>query len=98
MLKPKPKIDSRLVSFDEASLMLGGLHPTTIRARKGGTKNLTHVRGLGRRIFLIRAEVEALIEQAISQAQARERDRQKTIELVTNRRRSRRPASMAIAS
>ena len=61
------------MSFEEASALMGGLHPNTIRQRKGGTENLTHVPGFGRRVFLLRAEVEKLIEDRIAQAQAEHR-------------------------
>ena len=72
----------RLISFDEASRLLGGLHPNTLRQRKGGTDSLTHVSGFGRRVMLIREEVEQLIELKIAQAQAAERDRRKMLRLV----------------
>lgn len=77
------KIDSRLISFEEASGMLGGLHPNTIRQRKGGTEMLTHVSGFGRRVFLVRAEVMELLERKIAEAQAKERKRRKGLHLVS---------------
>ena len=61
------------MSFEEASTLMGGLHPNTIRQRKGGTANLTHVPGFGRRVFLVRAEVEKLVADRIAQAQAEHR-------------------------
>jgi hypothetical protein len=60
--------ESRLISFEDGAMLLGGMHPNTIRQRKAGTENLTHVHGFGRRIFLIRSEVEALVEEKISQS------------------------------
>jgi hypothetical protein len=77
------KIDSRLMSFEEASSHLGGIHPNTIRQRKGGTETLTHVSGFGRRVFLIRAEVEQLIERRMAEALASERKRRKGLQLVS---------------
>ena len=73
---------SRLISFQEASQLLGGLHTSTLRQRKGGSENLTHVAGFGRRVMLIREEVESLVQLRIDQAQAAERDRQKTLRLI----------------
>ena len=73
---------SRLISFEEAGRLLGGLHPNTLRQRKAGTESLTHVNGFGRRVMLIREEVEALIEFKIAQAQAADRDRKKMLRLV----------------
>jgi hypothetical protein len=62
--------ESPLISFEEAGQILGGLHPNTIRQRKAGTDNLTHVSGFGRRIFLLRSEVVELVNEKIAQAQA----------------------------
>jgi len=67
-------MSSRLISFEEAGEMFGGLHANTLRQRKAGTESLTHV-PIGRRIMLIRSEVEDLIEAKIKQAQANERRR-----------------------
>lgn len=75
-------MDERLMSFEEAARALGGLHPNTLRQRKAGTDKLTHVPGFGRRVFLVRAEVMELVTQKIQQAQAAERQRQKTLRLV----------------
>lgn len=77
------KVDSRLMSFEEASELLGGLHPNSIRQRKAGTDMLTHVPGFGRRVFLVRSEVMELIETRIQQAQANERKRRKGLHLVS---------------
>ena len=74
--------ESRLIGFAEAGRLLGGLHANTLRQRKGGSENLTHVTGFGRRVMLIREEVEALVQLRIDQAQATERDRQKMLRLV----------------
>jgi hypothetical protein len=74
---------SRLISFDEAGEMLGGLHPNTLRQRKGGTETLTHVAGFGRRVMLLRDEVEALVELRIGQAHAKERDRRRMLRLAS---------------
>lgn len=66
------KLDSRLISFTEASLLIG-VSASAIRQRKSGTQTLTHVPGFGSRVFLIRAEVEALITERIEQAKAAHR-------------------------
>lgn len=76
--------ESPLISFEEGGRLLGGLHANTLRQRKAGTAFLTHV-PMGRRVMLIRAEVEDLIERKISQAQADERKRRKTLQLVVGR-------------
>jgi len=60
--------ESLLIDFEEAGRLLGGLHPNTLRQRKGGTENLTHVSGFGRRVMLVREEVNALVESKIAQA------------------------------
>jgi cysteine synthase A len=41
--KGKQMNESLLIDFEEAGRLLGGLHPNTLRQRKGGTENLTHV-------------------------------------------------------
>lgn len=73
--------ESPLISFEEAGKLMGGLHANTLRQRKAGTAFLTHV-PMGRRVMLIRAQVEELIEQKIAQAHAEERKRRKTLQLV----------------
>lgn len=83
-LSVSAKLDSRLISFDEAAELMGGLHPNTIRQRKGGTGSLTHVSGFGRRVFLVRAEVMELVDRKIAQAHANERSRRKNLRLVPN--------------
>ena len=75
--------ESLLIGFEEAGRILGGLHPNTLRQRKAGTENLTHVSGFGRRVMLLREEVEALVQLRIAQAQAIERDRQKFLRLAS---------------
>lgn len=75
--------ESQLISFEEAGKLMGGLHANTLRQRKAGTAFLTHV-PMGRRVMLIRAEVEKLIEDRIAQAQAEERKRRKTLRLVSS--------------
>lgn len=75
--------ESPLISFDEAAQMLGGLHPNTLRQRKAGTERLTHVRGFGKRVMLLREEVSALVELKIAQAHAAERDRRKILRLAS---------------
>ena len=65
---------SKLVSFEEGAEMLQ-LHHTTVRQRKGGTEMLTHVRGLGRRKFLIRAEVQALVDRTINESLEQDKPR-----------------------
>lgn len=81
--KDKQMNESLLISFEEAGRLLGGLHPNTLRQRKAGTDNLTHVTGFGRRIMLLREEVNALVDSKIAQAQAIERDRQKILRLAS---------------
>jgi hypothetical protein len=75
--------ESLLISFEEAGRLLGGLHPNTLRQRKAGTENLTHVTGFGRRVMLLREEVSALVEMKIAQAHAAERDRRKMLRLAS---------------
>lgn len=75
--------ESLLISFEEAGRLLGGLHPNTLRQRKAGTENLTHVTGFGRRVMLLREEVDALVELKITQAHAAERDRRKMLRLAS---------------
>jgi hypothetical protein len=79
----EPMSESRLISFEEAGRLLGGLHSNTVRQRKGGTDNLTHVPGFGRRVMLIREEVEKLVDLKILHAQAAERERRKILRLVS---------------
>lgn len=75
---------SRLISFKDAAALAGGLHPNTFRQRKAGTDHFTHV-PIGRRVMLIRSEVETWIEQKIAAAEANERRRQKNnLQLVRN--------------
>jgi hypothetical protein len=66
-------IDPHLMSFAEAGQFLGGISESSIRQRKCGTESLTHVSGFGRRVFLIRAEVEDLVAKKIEQAKASHR-------------------------
>lgn len=73
--------ESRLISFKDAGVLAGGLHPNTFRQRKAGTEHFTHV-PMGRRVMLIRSEVEEWIEKKINQAKANERRRTKTLQLV----------------
>src|SRR5258707_1354398 len=79
----KKMSESRLISFEEAGRLLGGLHPNTLRQREGGTENFTHVAGFGRRVMLLREEVNALVELRIAQAQAAERGRRKMLRLAS---------------
>lgn len=69
--RKKPDTESRLISFNDAAAYLQ-LNPTTLRQRKAETEELTHVR-LGRRVFLIRSEVLALVDRKIAEAQAENR-------------------------
>ena len=73
---------SRLVSFEEAATMLE-LHHTTVRQRKGGTEMLTHVPGFGRRKFLIRAEVQALVDRKITQAIEQDKQRKTLLRMAS---------------
>src|SRR6266536_2114546 len=75
--------ESLLINFEEAGRLLGGLHPNTLRQRKAGTENLTHVTGFGRRVMLLREEVNALVELKIAQAHAAERDRRNMLRLAS---------------
>lgn len=61
--------------------LLGGLHPNTLRERKGGADHLTHVSGFGRRVPLIREEVGTLVELKITQSLTAERDQRKMLRL-----------------
>ena len=76
--------ESIWISFDEAAKLAGGLHPNTFRQRKAGTDHFTHV-AVGRRVMLLRAEVEEWIEKKTQQALAENRKRVKNLQLVTNR-------------
>jgi hypothetical protein len=67
---------SPLISFEQAAEILP-LHHTTFRQRKAGTADLTHVR-LGRRVFLVRSEVEALAHKLIKSAKT-ENEHRKTL-------------------
>jgi len=75
--------ESLLIGFEEAGRILGGLHPNTLRQRKAGTENLTHITGFGRRVMLLREEVDALVDSKIAKAQAIERDRRKILRLAS---------------
>lgn len=77
--------ESRLISFDDAARLAGGLHPNTFRQRKAGTDKLTHV-PIGRRVMLIREEFEEWLDERITAAQAQERKRSKTLHLVHGQR------------
>jgi hypothetical protein len=59
------------------------LHHTTVRQRKGGTEMLTHVTGLGRRKFLIRSEVEALVNRVIKQSEDQDSQRKGLLRLAS---------------
>lgn len=48
--------------------MFRGLNLNTVRRRKGGAEELTHVAGFGCRMMLIREEFEALVQLRIVQA------------------------------
>ena len=76
-------VSSRLISFKDAAELAGGLHPNTFRQRKAGTEHLTHVE-LGRRVMLVRSEVEEWIEKKIQQGKANQRQRTKNLHLVRN--------------
>lgn len=70
-----------LISFEEAGEILP-LHHTTFRQRKAGTQDLTHVR-LGRRVFLVRSEVEALAQKLIKSAKAENEQRRTLLRLAS---------------
>lgn len=74
--------ESKLVTFEEAAEMLK-LHHTTLRQRKGGTEMLTHVPGFGRRKFLIRSEVQALVDRKINDAIESDRQRKTLLRLAS---------------
>lgn len=59
------------MTFAEASAMLC-LDHTTIRKRQAGTDSFTHVR-MGRRVLLVRSEVERLLTEQIEKARALQR-------------------------
>jgi hypothetical protein len=73
--------ESRYISFKEASMMLN-LHHTTIRQRKADTEMLTHV-NQGRRKFLIRSEVEALVESKIRGAVEQDKERKTLLRMAS---------------
>lgn len=73
---------SKLISFEEAASVLR-LHHTTIRQRKAGTENLTHVRGLGRRVHLISDEVEALAAKVINDSIQHDQERKTLLRLAS---------------
>jgi hypothetical protein len=72
---------SPLISFEQAAEILP-LHHTTFRQRKAGTEELTHVR-LGRRVFLVRTEVEALAHKKIKIARAENEHRKALLRLAS---------------
>lgn len=72
---------SPYMSFQEAALVLQ-LHHTTIRQRKADTEMLTHV-NQGRRKFLIRAEVEALVQAKIKSALAQDKERKTLLRMAS---------------
>lgn len=74
--------ESPLISFEDASELLGGLHHTTIRKRKAGTEMLTHV-PMGRRKMLVRAEVEELAYKAIKAAVEQDQERKTLLKLAS---------------
>lgn len=73
--------ESKYMSFQEAALVLQ-LHHTTIRQRKADTEMLTHV-NQGRRKFLIRAEVEALVQTKIKSAVEQDKERKTLLRLAS---------------
>lgn len=74
--------ESRLISFEVGAEMLN-LHHTTVRQRKGGTEMLTHVSGFGRRRFLIRSEVEALVQNKINRAVEQDKERKTLLRMAS---------------
>lgn len=72
---------SPYMTFQEAALVLN-LHHTTIRQRKADTEMLTHV-NQGRRKFLIRSEVEALVNRNIRQALEQDKERKTLLRLAS---------------
>jgi hypothetical protein len=76
---------SKLISFEDAGILCGGLSASTFRCRKAGTHLLTHV-PWGRRVMLIREEVEKLIEEKIARAQSEEIQRRKNFRVLTGGR------------
>lgn len=72
---------SPYMSFQEAALVLQ-LHHTTIRQRKADTEMLTHV-NQGRRKFLIRAEVEALVQANIKRAVVQDKERKTLLRMAS---------------
>jgi predicted DNA-binding transcriptional regulator AlpA len=75
---------SELISMMEAAKLAGGLHPNTFRQRKAGTEHFTHVE-IGRRVMLVRSEVEEWLAKKIAQGKANQRQQTKTLQLVRNR-------------
>lgn len=72
----------KLISFERAAEILN-LHHTTIRQRKAGTGELTHVRGLGRRVSLIESEVLALAQKTIEESKNSEQERKSLLRLAS---------------
>ena len=66
----------RLITFEQAGEIIA-LHHTTFRQRKAGTESLTHVR-MGRRVLLVKSEVEALAQRLINE-QRQEDTKRKTL-------------------
>lgn len=62
---------SKFVSVEEAAAILN-LKPKTVYNRKGGTAHLVRVR-LGRRVQLLREEVEQFARDAIEQGEKMQR-------------------------
>lgn len=75
------ELESKWISFEDAGKLAGGLHPNTFRQRKCGTDHFVHV-PVGRRVMLLRAQVEEWIEEKTQRAIAEERRRQKTFQVI----------------
>lgn len=75
-------MSDKLISFEEGGKILN-LHHTTIRQRKAGTEGLTHVRGFGRLVKLIEAEVLALRQQKIAESVKQHDERKSLLKLAS---------------
>lgn len=74
--------EPKLISFFQGAELLS-CHHTTIRQRKGGTEELTHVRGLGRSVKLIEGEVLALRRRLVERSMEYTQERKSLIRLAS---------------
>lgn len=75
-------LEETLITFERGGELLS-LHHTTIRQRKGGTAELTHVRGFGRAVKLIESEVLALRRRKIEESREHQQEMKSLIRLAS---------------